>query len=310
MSNNSVSLCYTTDFSTINRRSIYNNSNVIIGDWIIVPEKNTILISISIGRDLYFLYTTNGLDGEFSAKGKYDAFVRYHSLTYENGYFIFVTGDDRRDYRFSISYANNPSSLAEPQEWTGVQNPQLGKISIYYNDIRKKYYYVITNTRYNPNNVMVYESDTINGTYTLAKSYLGKNNGSFYFNSCLYLMYANFIYKLDKTNYDLISCFCNENTGGFRTLSVCQDCVLFIVSNISELSYIYNSYEVYQFRNDKIVNKLNMPLDMTVNLLYAYSNYFVYSLPDLALNESTIYVNNYGTYYPWFDDKITYIKQS
>lgn len=53
-----------------------------------------------------------------------------------------------------------------------------------------------------------------------------------------------------------------------------------------------------------------MPLDMTVNLLYAYSNYFVYSLPDLALNESTIYVNNYGTYYPWFDDKITYIKQS
>ena len=54
VSNNSVRLCYTTDFSTINRRSIYNNSNVIIGDWIIVPEKNTILISISINRDLYF----------------------------------------------------------------------------------------------------------------------------------------------------------------------------------------------------------------------------------------------------------------
>lgn len=68
VSGNSVSLCYTTDFSTINRRSIYNNSGVIIGDWIIVPEKNTILISISIEGDLYFLYTTGGLDGSFSAK--------------------------------------------------------------------------------------------------------------------------------------------------------------------------------------------------------------------------------------------------
>ena len=281
-----------------------------IGDWIIVPEDNTIFITVIAGYDLYYLYTTGGIDGGFTQRNAGNKFINYNSITYENSTYIFTCQKDNAQYELYASYGSSPTSLATPQELTGATDIQSANTPIYYNNIRNKYYFVITNTRYNPNNVIVYESDTINGTYTLAKSYLGKNNGSFYFNNCLYLMYANFIYKLDKTNYDLISCFCNENTGGFRTLSVCQDCVLFIVSNISELSYIYNSYEVYQFRNDKIVNKLNMPLDMTVNLLYAYSNYFVYSLPDLVLNESTIYVNNYGTYYPWFDDKITYIKQS
>ena len=311
VSNNSVRLCYTTDFSTINRRSIYNNSNVIIGDWIIVPEKNTILISISIGRDLYFLYTTDGLDGAFSAKGKYNAFVRYHSLTYENGYFIFVTGDDRRDYRFSISYANNPASLVEPQEWTGVQNPQLEKISIYYNDIRKKYYYVISEERFSPYSTDIYECDTINGDYTLAKSHRDKNNGFFYFNNYLYVMYADFIYKIDKVNYDLISCFCSENINGLRGLTVCQDCVLFITVINTQSGDLSDAYILYQFRNDKIVNKLNMLLDLNLNLLYAYSDYFVYSVNNPEENDELyIFVNNYGSYYPWFDDKITYIKQS
>ena len=255
-----------------------------IGDWIIVPEDNTIFITVIAGYDLYYLYTTGGIDGEFTQRNAGNRFIDYNSITYENSTYIFTCQKDNAQYKLYASYGSSPTSLATPQELTGATDIQSSNTPIYYNNIRNKYYFVITNTGYNSNNVRVYESDTINGTYTLAKSYLGKNNGSFYFNSCLYLMYANFIYKLDKTNYDLISCFCNENTGGFRTLSVCQDCVLFIVSNISELSYIYNSYEVYQFRNDKIVNKLNMPLDMTVNLLYAYSNYFVYSLPDLVLN--------------------------
>ena len=296
VSNNSVRLCYTTDFSTINRRSIYNNSNVIIGDWIIVPEKNTILISISIGRDLYFLYTTDGLDGAFSAKGKYDAFVRYHSLTYENGYFIFVTGDDRRDYRFSISYANNPASLVEPQEWTGVQNPQLEKISIYYNDIRKKYYYVISEERFSPYSTDIYECDTINGDYTLARSYINRNNGFFYFNNYLYVIYSNFIFKIDKVNYDLIVCFSNENFNPLQNVTVCQDCVLFIEYIHSDSSSAGNAYKLYQFREDKIINILDMLLDLNLKLLYAYSDYFVYSLNNPEESDNLyIYVNNYGS---------------
>jgi len=311
VSGNSVSLCYTTDFSTINRRSIYNNRGVIIGDWIIVPEKNTILISISIEGDLYFLYTTGGLDGSFSAKGKYNDFDRYHSLTYENGYFIFVTGDNRRDYRFSISYATDPSQLGEPQEWTGVQNPQLDKISIYYNDIRKKYYYAISEKRFSPYSTDIYECDTINGNYTLSRSYINKNNGFFYFNNYLYVMYADFIYKIDKVNYDLISCFCSENINGLRVLTVCQDCVLFVTVINTQSGDLSDAYILYQFRNDKIVNKLNMLLDLNLNLLYAYSNYFVYSLNNPEKSDNLyIYVNNYGSYYPWFNDKITYIKQS
>jgi hypothetical protein len=251
------------------------------------------------------------LDGSFSAKGKYNDFDRYHSLTYENGYFIFVTGDNRRDYRFSISYANDPSSLVEPQEWTGVQNPQLKKISIYYNDIRKKYYYVISEERFSPYSTDIYECDTINGDYTLAKSHRNKNNGFFYFNNYLYVMYADFIYKIDKVNYDLISCFCSENINGLRDLTVCQDCVLFITVINTQSGDLSDAYILYQFRNDKIVNKLNMLLDLNLNLLYAYSDYFVYSVNNPEENDELyIFVNNYGSYYPWFDDKITYIKQS
>lgn len=307
----SIRLCYTTDFSTINRRSIYNKGGFNIGDWIIVPERNTILITITTNIDFYFLYTTGGLDGAFSTKGLYDNFDRYHSLTYENGYFIFVTGDARRDYRFSISYATDPSQLGEPQEWTGVQNPQLDKISIYYNDIRKKYYYAISEKRFSPYSTDIYECDTINGNYTLSRSYINKNNGFFYFNNYLYVIYSNFIFKIDKVNYDLIVCFSNENFNPLQNVTVCQDCVLFIEYIHSDSSSAGITYKLYQFREDKIINILDMLLDLNLKLLYAYSDYFVYSLNNPEESDKLyIYVNNYGSYYPWFNDKITYIKQS
>ena len=75
-----------------------------IGDWIIVPEDNTIFITVIAGYDLYYLYTTGGIDGKFTQRNAGNRFIDYNSITYENSTYIFtsVSGpeiDLQSDYR-------------------------------------------------------------------------------------------------------------------------------------------------------------------------------------------------------------------